>query len=73
MARLEIRHRFLPRRRVTAIMRVLRHARGDRPKPGRVSVGRVRKKDATDVLVAVEHVVIIVRPLAVREVLGGAF
>jgi hypothetical protein len=64
--RLETRHRFLPRRRVAPIMRILRNARRDRPEPGRVSAGRVRPQDAADVPLAVEHVI---RPRAV----GGGF
>jgi|NGEPerStandDraft_8_1074529.scaffolds.fasta_scaffold196372_1 hypothetical protein len=47
-------------------MRALRHARRDRPEPRRVSAGLVCPHDAANVLVAVEYVVIIVRPLAVR-------
>jgi len=34
---------------------------------------RVRPHDAADVPVAVEHVIIIVRPLAARAGFGGAF
>ena len=47
-------------------MRVLRHPRRDRPKP-RLPLWRLRvKHDASYVLVAVEHVVIVIRPLAGR-------
>jgi hypothetical protein len=47
-------------------MRVLWHLRGDRPKP-RLPLWRVRlMHDATDVLLAIEHVIIIVRPFASR-------
>ena len=58
--RLKVRHRFLARRRIAAIIGRLRDARRDRPKPGRVSAGRVRPHDAADVLVAIDHVIIIV-------------
>ena len=58
-------------------MGVLRHARRDRPEPGGFSIGRVGPQDAADVLIAVEHVVIIctLRILAAgtrMESLGGS-
>ena len=54
-------------------MRVLRHPDRDRPEPRRVPVGRVRPHDPAYVPLAVEHVVVVVRPWAAREVLGRAF
>jgi hypothetical protein len=59
-SRFKIRHRFLPARRIASIMRVLLHPHRDRLEPRRVSVCCVRPHDAADVLVAVEHVVIVV-------------
>jgi hypothetical protein len=54
-------------------MRVLRHARSGRLEP-RLSMWRLRvKHDAPDVPVAVEHVVIVVRPLAAQAAFDGAF
>jgi hypothetical protein len=35
--------------------------------------GVMRPHDAADVLVAVEHVVVVIRPLAARAAFGGAF
>jgi hypothetical protein len=53
--------------------RVLRHPRRDRLEP-RLALGRFRvKQDAADVPLAVEHVIIIVRPLAARVGFGSAF
>jgi hypothetical protein len=72
-SRLEIRHRLLTARHIASILRVLRHARRDRPEPRRVPAGRVRPQDAADVPLAVEHVVVIVRPCAARAGFGGAF
>jgi hypothetical protein len=54
-------------------MRVLRHPRRDRPEL-RLPLWRLRVKDnASDVLLAVEHVVVVVRPRAAGAVLGRAF
>ena len=47
--------------------------RRDRPEPAAIFWRRVRPHDAPDVPVAVEHVVIVVRPLAARSGFGGAF
>jgi len=71
--RLKIRHRFLPGGGIAPIIGALRHARRDCPKPSAIFRPRVRPHDATDVLVAVPHVVIIVRPLAAQAALDGAF
>jgi hypothetical protein len=51
----------------------LRHTRCDGPEPRCVPAGRVRPHDATDVLVAVPHVIINVRPLAAQSAFGCAF
>ena len=56
--RLEISHRFLARRGVASIMRILRHARRDRPKPAAIFWRCVRPHDPPDVPVVVEHVVV---------------
>ena len=63
---LEIRHRLLTALSIPSIMRVLRHARGDRPEPAAICRRGVGPEDAADVPVAVEHVVVVVRPLAAR-------
>jgi hypothetical protein len=60
--RFKIHHRFLPRRRVAAIIRTLRHPRRDRPEPAAIFRCRVRPHDPADVAGAVEHVVVVVRP-----------
>jgi hypothetical protein len=70
---LKRRHRGLWRRRIATIMRALRHPRRDRPEPGRLSVGCVRPQDATDVPVAVEHIVIVVRPADARLLTSPLF
>src|SRR5665647_1717400 len=49
-------------RGVTAIMRASRHARCDRPEPAAIFRRRVRPHDAADVPVAIEYVVVVVRP-----------
>ena len=54
-------------------MRVLRDAGRYRPEPGLVSASRVRPQDAAYVPLAIEHVVIIIRPRATGAVFGGAF
>jgi hypothetical protein len=54
------RHRFLSRCCIAAIMRALRDARGDRPKPGTILRCRRGEHDAADVALAVEHVVVVV-------------
>ena len=64
--RLEIRHRFLPGGGIAPIIGALRHARRDRPEPSAICRPRVRPHDAADVLVDIEHIVIIVRPMAAR-------
>ena len=69
----KIRHRFLPRRRVASIMGVLRHSRRDRPKPLAICRRSVRPHDAGNVLLAVEDVIIIVRPFAAQAGFKGAF
>jgi hypothetical protein len=71
--RLEIHYRFLAACRLASIMRVLRHPRRDRPELERASARRVRRHDAADLPVAVEHVVVVVGPLAARAGFGGAF
>src|ERR1035437_6736705 len=71
--RLEIRHRFLPGGGIALIIGALRHARRDRPEQSAIWRPRVRPHDATDVLVAVPHVIINVRPLAAQSAFGGAF
>jgi hypothetical protein len=54
-------------------MRVLRHARSGRLEP-RLSMWRLRvKHDAPDVLVAVEHIIIVIRRLPMRSTFGCAF
>jgi hypothetical protein len=68
--RFEFRHGILASRRVASIMRILWHARRDRPKPFPICRRRVRPHDAADVLFAVEHVV--VGPCAARAGFGGA-
>jgi hypothetical protein len=70
--RFKIHHRFLPRRRVAAIIRTLRHPRRDRPEPAAIFRRRMRLHDAPEELTAVEHIVIVVRPLAARAAFGGA-
>jgi hypothetical protein len=55
------------------ILRVLRHARRDRPEPRRLTAGRVRPHDAADVPLAVEHVVVVVRPCAAGAGFGCVF
>jgi hypothetical protein len=45
-------------------MRVLQHTRRGRLKPAAIFRRRVRPHDATDVLVAVEHIVVVIRPCA---------
>jgi hypothetical protein len=54
-------------------MCVLRHPCRDGSEPWRVSAGRVGPHDAADVAGAVEHVIIIVRPLAARVGFVGLF
>ena len=54
-------------------MRVLRHPRRDCPEPATIFRRRVRPHDAADVPVAIEHVIIIIRPCAARAGFGGAF
>ena len=54
-------------------MHRVRQAGRDGPKPRRLPAGRVRPQYAADVLLAVEHVVIVVRPLAARAGFRGAF
>ena len=54
-------------------MRALRHPCRDRPEPWRLSRCRVRPHDAADVLLAVEHVAVVVRPYATQAGFGGAF
>ena len=54
-------------------MCALRHPCRDGSEPWRVSAGRVCPHDAADVAGAVEHVIIIVRPLAARVGLVGLF
>jgi hypothetical protein len=54
-------------------MRVLRDARGDRPEPAAIFRRGVGPHDAADVLLAVEYVVIVVRPLPAGTMLGRAF
>ena len=54
-------------------MGVLRHSRCDCPEPAAICRRCVRPHDAADVLVAVPHVVIIVRPLAAQAAFDGAF
>src|SRR5450759_1699728 len=71
--RLEIRHRFLPGGGISPIIGALRHARRDRPEPSAIYRPRMRPHDATDVLVAVPHVIINVRPLAAQSAFGGEF
>ena len=71
--RLEIRHRLLAARRIASIMRVLRHPRRDRPEPAAIFRRGVGPQDAPDVPVAVEHVVVVVRPLAVGRLLEARF
>ena len=71
--RLKIRHRLLTARSITAIMRALRDARGDRPEPTAILRRCVGPHDPTDVMVAVEHIVIVVRPFAARAALRCAF
>jgi hypothetical protein len=71
--RLEISHRFLAACRIASIRSRLRHPRRDRPEPAAIFWRRMRPHDAADVLVAVEHVVVVVRPLAARAGFGCAF
>ena len=52
---------------------LLRHPRCDCPEPATIFWCRVRPHDAADVPVAVEHVIIVIRPLAARARFGGAF
>jgi hypothetical protein len=54
-------------------MRVLRHPRRDRPELRRVLARRVRPHDPPDVLLAVVHVVIVIRPRAAGAEFGCAF
>jgi hypothetical protein len=54
-------------------MWVLRHARRDRPEPG-LALGRLRdEQDASDAAIAVKHVVVVGRPLAVWAAYRSAF
>ncbi len=53
-------------------MHGLRLAREDGPKPAAIFRRSVRPQDAADAAVAVEHVVVVVRPLAARSALGRA-
>ena len=71
--RLKIRHRILARRRIPSIIRTLRHPRRDAPEPAAIFRPRMRPHDATDVLVAVPHGIINVRPLAAQSAFDGAF
>jgi len=54
-------------------MRALRHARCDRPEPAAIFRRRVRPHDAADVPVAIEYVVVVVRPFAAWAGFRGAF
>src|ERR1035441_1624434 len=47
-------------------MCALRHPRRDGPEPSAICRSRVRPHDATNVLVAVEHIVVVVSPCAHR-------
>src|SRR5665811_2021295 len=47
-------------------MCALRHPRRDGPEPSAICRSRVRPHDATNVLVAVEHIVVVVSPCARR-------
>jgi hypothetical protein len=60
----KIRHRFLARRRIPAICSALRRASSYRPEPAAIVRCRVSPHDPPDVPLAIEHVVIIIRPLA---------
>ena len=71
--RLEIRHRLLAARRVPLIEeRRFRFERRDRPEPRASRRCLWVEEYPTDVPVAVEHVVIVVRPFAARAALVGA-
>jgi len=54
-------------------MRLLWHPRCDGPEPPAIFWHSVRPHDAADVPVAVEHVVVVVRPLAAWAGFRGAF
>jgi hypothetical protein len=64
----KIRHRLLTARGVTAISGALRHARGDGPEPAAILGRCVGPHDPADVPLAVERIVIIVRPRAAGAV-----
>jgi hypothetical protein len=70
-SRLEPRHRLLTACCIASVMRVLRDAGRYRPEPGLVSASRVRPQDAAYVPLAIEHVVIIIRPCMGRQ--GGVW
>ena len=69
-ARLELFHRLLAARGITAILRTLR-PRGDRPEPRHALRRLCCEDDAADMLSAFEHVVIVGRPFA-GAAFGGA-
>ena len=54
-------------------MHRVRELGGDRPEPAAICRRGVRPHDAADVPVAVEHVVVVVRPLAAWAGFRGAF
>jgi hypothetical protein len=71
--RFEIRHGILACRRVASIMRILQHARRDRPKPFAVCRCRVRPHDAANVPFTIERIVVVGSPLAARAGFVGLF
>ena len=54
-------------------MRVLRHPRGDRPKPFAICRCRVRPHDTANVPVTIERIVVVGAPLAARAGFVGLF
>ena len=54
-------------------MRALRIACEDRPEPAAIFGCRLRPHDAANMQITVEHVVVVIRPLAARAGFRGAF